>query len=65
MQIKVRPGICTTKYKIMKQQTTNNVPDTDLQDITKKPNDSGTVHVDAFVRIHDPNTKQVYHEGRA
>jgi len=54
----------TTKYRIMEQQT-NTVPDTEPKENTKTPNDNGIVHVDAFVRIHDPNTKQVYHEGRA
>lgn len=47
------------------EQQTNNVPDTEPKENTKTPNDNGIVHVDAFVRIHDPNTKQVYHEGRA
>lgn len=55
----------TAKYTIMEQQTKNNVPETGPKEITKNPNDNGVVHVDAFVRIHDPNTKQVYHEGRA
>lgn len=31
----------------------------------RKPNDAGTVVVQAHMKIFDPNTKQVYVEGRA
>jgi len=31
----------------------------------KRPNETGTISVEGHVRIFDPNTKQVYLEGRA
>jgi len=31
----------------------------------KKPNDQGTVTVQAYMKIFDPNTKQTFVEGRA
>jgi len=31
----------------------------------KKPNESGRLYIDGFVKIHDPNTKEVYLETRA
>lgn len=31
----------------------------------KKPNEMGTISVQAHVRIFDPNTKKTYVEGRA
>jgi hypothetical protein len=49
----------------MDTQTNNTGAAPDPQGTDKRPNDSGKVHVDEFVKIHDPNTKQVYHEGRA
>ena len=55
----------TAKYTIMETQTNNTGAAPDPKEVEKRPNDSGKVHVDEFVRIHDPNTKQVYHEGRA
>jgi hypothetical protein len=32
---------------------------------TRKPNESGSLRVEGFIRITDPKTKQVYVEGRA
>jgi hypothetical protein len=49
----------------METKTNNSVPVPEPKESNKPPNENGTVHVDEFVRIHDPNTKQVYHEGRA
>lgn len=49
----------------MEKETETKEPAQDPKEISKRPDDSSTVHVDEFVRIHDPNTKQVYHEGRA
>lgn len=31
----------------------------------RKPNDQGTVTVQAYMKIFDPNTKQTFVEGRA
>jgi hypothetical protein len=30
-----------------------------------RPNDTGTIRIESFVRISDPNTKKIYWEGRA
>lgn len=30
-----------------------------------RPNENGAVHVEAFVRIFDPKTKETFVEGRA
>lgn len=30
-----------------------------------KPNEFGRLYIDGFVKIHDPNTKEVYLETRA
>jgi len=32
---------------------------------TKKPNESGTLVISGMVKIHDPNSKQVFVETRA
>ena len=32
---------------------------------TKKPDDRGSVQIDAHIKIYDPNTNQTYVEGRA
>ena len=34
-------------------------------DKNKRPNDFGSVQIDAHFKIYDPNTQQVYVEGRA
>lgn len=31
----------------------------------KKPNELGAIHVEGFIKIHDPNSKEVYLESRA
>lgn len=31
----------------------------------KKPNESGSLQIDGFVKIYDPNTKETYVEKRA
>ena len=31
----------------------------------KRPNETGTLQIDGFVKIFDPNTKEVYVEKRA
>jgi len=48
--------------------TTNTQPNQPAQPIAaepKKPNDSGSFHVEGFVRIFDPNTKETLVEKRA
>lgn len=32
---------------------------------SKKPNELGAIHVEGFVKIYDPKTKEVYLESRA
>jgi hypothetical protein len=32
---------------------------------TKKPNEVNSLHIEGFVKIHDPKTKEVYLESRA
>lgn len=43
------------------QQPDNSIPD----QAEKRPNDSGQILVEAFVRIKDPNTQEVLVETRA
>jgi hypothetical protein len=31
----------------------------------KRPNDTGSISVEGFIRIHDPKTKEVFVEKRA
>lgn len=47
-----------------KENDNNKEMDTKKMD-EKKPNDIGTIVVDAFVKIYDPNTKEVFVERRA
>lgn len=48
------------------KQPVNVVPPTRTQNSSeKKPNDQGTVNVQAYMKIFDPNTKQTFVEGRA
>jgi hypothetical protein len=32
---------------------------------TKRPNETGSVRIEGFVKIHDPKTKEVFVEKRA
>ena len=41
-----------------KPEKSNNTPD-------KKPNETGSISVEGFVRIFDPNTKEKFVEQRA
>jgi hypothetical protein len=36
-----------------------------VQQQPKRPNETGTLQIDGFVKIFDPNTKEVYVEKRA
>ena len=40
-------------------------PNASQQPVVRKPNESGTVTVQAHMKIFDPQTKQIYVEGRA
>jgi hypothetical protein len=44
---------------------TENKQTTQTQTSTKRPNETGSVRVEGFVRIHDPKTKEVFVEKRA
>ena len=46
------------------QNTTTQSQQT-AQQPAKRPNETGTISVQGFVRISDPNTKQVFVEKRA
>ena len=46
------------KYTMQKTMENSNKPN-------KKPDEQGSVHVQAHVRIHDPETKQVHLDQRA
>ena len=45
----------------MNQNTTTNP----LQQPQKRPNDTGSISVEGFIRIFDPNTKEKFVEKRA
>lgn len=47
----------------MTQNTTSNKPNS--APTQKRPNESGTVRVEGFVRIFDPKTQTVFVEKRA
>lgn len=52
---------------MMQQETENQQQPRDQDpapDQTRKPDDRGSVNVDGFVRIFDPNTQQVFLETR-
>lgn len=50
---------------IIQNQTQSEQSKIKVADEQRQPNDAGTVHVEAHVRIFDPNTQKVYVEGRA
>jgi hypothetical protein len=52
----------TGKYMTMDNQLNDNPP-ADKKD--QRPNDSGQILVEAFVRIKDPNTEEILVETRA
>lgn len=47
------------------QSTPNEKPVVNVQPSARKPNDAGTVVIQAHMKIYDPVTKQIYVEGRA
>jgi hypothetical protein len=48
----------------MTQKATQTQP-VPQQPVPKKPNDTGSISVEGFVRIFDPETKEVFVEKRA
>jgi hypothetical protein len=48
----------------MTQNTTQKQP-APTQPVSKKPNETGSISVEGFVRIFDPATKEVFVEKRA
>jgi hypothetical protein len=52
------------KY-IMNQDKSNNRPNTNTPPVAKRPNESGSISVQGFVKIFDPATKRVFVEKRA
>jgi len=48
--------------------TENKTPTLPMQEVTpvdKRPNETGSISVEGFVRIFDPNTKEKFVEKRA
>lgn len=46
-------------------QTTNKQPQVTEKPTSKKPNETGSISVEGFVKIFDPNTRETYVEKRA
>ena len=44
---------------------TENKQPNQTQTSTKRPNETGSIQVEGFVRIHDPKTKEIFVEKRA
>jgi hypothetical protein len=44
---------------------TENKQPTQTQTAPKRPNETGSIRVEGFVKIHDPKTKEVFVEKRA
>jgi hypothetical protein len=49
----------------MSKSTMSNQPKTDQKPAPRQPNETGSVSVEAFVKIFDPKTKRVFVEKRA
>lgn len=50
----------------MEEKQTSTVPATPPKpEAQKRPNETGTLQVDGFVKIFDPNNKEVFVEKRA
>lgn len=49
----------------MIQKDNKNQPTTPIPQANKKPNDTGSVSVEGFIRIFDPKTQEVLVEKRA
>jgi hypothetical protein len=46
-------------------EKTNSTPQPPLQQTEKRPDDTGSVAVDGFVKIFDPKTRKVFVEQQA
>jgi hypothetical protein len=49
----------------MSKSTMSNQPKTDQKPAPRRPNETGSVSVEAFVKIFDPATQQIFVEKRA
>jgi hypothetical protein len=49
----------------MSENTMPNQPNNAQKPAGKKPNETGSISVQGFIKISDPNTKQVFVEKRA
>jgi hypothetical protein len=49
----------------MSKSTMSTQPKTDQKPTPRRPNETGSVSVEAFVKIFDPKTKRVFVEKRA
>jgi hypothetical protein len=49
----------------MNENSTTNQPQQPASAGQKRPNDTGSIRVEGFVRIFDPNTKEKFVEQRA
>ena len=49
----------------MNQTTTTNQPQSSAKPAPKPANDTGSISVEGFVKIFDPNTKEKFVEKRA
>lgn len=48
-----------------KENNEKAIESVDIEKKQKKPDDRGSVQIDAHIKIYDPNTNQTYVEGRA
>jgi hypothetical protein len=49
----------------MSENTMPNQPNNEPKPAAKKPNETGSISVQGFIKISDPNTKKVFVEKRA
>ena len=57
-------GFDQGKY-IMTENKTPTLPMQEVTPVDKRPNETGSISVEGFVRIFDPNTKEKFVEKRA
>ena len=46
-------------------QESNNKPEPEVRNETRRPDEAGSIAIAAHVRIFDPNTKEIFVEKRA
>jgi hypothetical protein len=49
----------------MTEKVTQKQPESKVQPAPRKPNETGTISVEGFVKIFDPNSKETFVEKRA